>query len=316
MDHLTRSLGNGLVDAALERAAEVRIHDQHLKDLFDGADCRIIPLWRDKNLVADDESAAVVWLSARELMPEENDALIFLGLMDGQACFALDLAPDDPRVSGLAQHGRFDELRAIAPLVGDREAAVLSYARGMSHWHRRHAYCGICGHATLSMRGGHVRRCGNEQCGISHFPRTDPAIIVLVHAADQCLLGRKPEWPAGRYSTIAGFVEPGEAIEQAVVREVREETGILVHEVFYHSSQPWPFPGAVMLGFHARAGGNDAIELLDGELEDARWFSREDIDAALNQAGPLRLPPRISIARRLIEDWYYNKADYQPFRSK
>lgn len=306
MDHLTRSLSNGLVDAALERASEVRSHDQYLKELFDGADCRIIPVWRDKNLVAHDESAAVLWLSPRELMPEEDDALVFLGLMDGQACFALDLAMDDPRLDELARLGRFEELRAIAPLVGDRDASVLSFARGMCHWHRRHAYCGICGHATVSMRGGHVRRCSNPQCGTSHFPRTDPAIIVLVHGAGECLLGRKPEWPAGRYSTIAGFVEPGEAIEQAVVREVREETGIIVREVFYHSSQPWPFPGSVMLGFHAHADAGRDIELVDGELEDARWFSHETVGQAMKQTGPLRLPPRISIARRLIEDWHAN----------
>lgn len=304
MDHLTRSLSNGLVDAALERASEVRTHDQYLKELFDGADCRIIPVWRDKNLMSHGENPAVVWLSTRELMPHEDDALVFLGLMDGQACFALDLAVDDPRLDELARYGRFQELRAVAPLVGDREASVLSYARGMCHWHRRHAYCGICGHATVSMRGGHVRRCSNEQCGTDHFPRTDPAIIVLVHGAEECLLGRKPEWPDGRYSTIAGFVEPGEAIEQAVVREVREETGIIVREVFYHSSQPWPFPGSVMLGFHALAGAGRHIELIDGELEDARWFSREEVGRAMTRSGPLRLPPRISIARRLIEDWY------------
>lgn len=310
MDHLTRSLSNGLVDAALERASEVRSHDRYLKELFDGADCRIIPVWRDKNLVAHDESAAVLRLSTRELMPAADDLLVFLGLMDGQACFALDLPPDDPRLDELARLGRFEELRAIAPLVGDRDASVLSFARGMCHWHRRHAYCGICGHATVSMRGGHVRRCSNQQCGTDHFPRTDPAIIVLVHGAEECLLGRKPEWPAGRYSTIAGFVEPGEAIEQAVVREVREETGIIVREVFYHSSQPWPFPGSVMLGFHAHAGAGRDIELIDGELEDARWVSREEVGQALKQTGPLRLPPRISIARRLIEDWHANAHAY------
>lgn len=306
MDHLTRSLTNGLVYAALERAGEIRTHEHRLKELATGADSRIVPVWLDNNLVVDDDTVRAAWLSSKDIPLNDDEALIFLGMIAGRPCFALDLPDGDRRLPGLAQHGRFTELRAIGPVMADEDASVLSYARGMCHWHRRHVYCGACGYRTLSMQGGHVRKCTNEACGIQHFPRTDPAIIVLVNDQDRCLLGRKAEWPAGRFSTIAGFVEPGEAIEQAVVREVREETAIEVGEVSYHSSQPWPFPGSVMLGFHARASGGGEIELLDGELEDARWFSRGEIGQALNKTGPLRLPPGISIARRLIEDWYHH----------
>jgi NAD+ diphosphatase len=306
VDHLTRSLTNGLVDAALERAADIRGHERRLRELCAHPDCRIIPVWQDKNLVAGDEDMCAVWLTTRELPPGDGDTLVFLGMIEGGPCFALDLPEMDPRLPRLEPHGRFVELRTIGPVMADRDASVLSYARGMCHWHRRHFYCGACGHRTIPIQGGHVRRCTNEHCGIHHFPRTDPAIIVLVNDQDRCLLGRKAEWPKGRFSTIAGFVEPGEAVEQAVVREVYEETAIRVGEVSYHSSQPWPFPGSVMLGFHARAAGDPAIELLDGELEDARWFSRLEVEQALNRTGPLRLPPGISIARRLIEDWYHH----------
>ena len=307
MDHLTRSLTNGLVHAAMERAAEVRVREQHLKELLGHPDSRFIPVWLDRNLVEAGDVARAVWLGPGDLPLDDSEAPIFLGMVEGRACFALDLASDDRRLAELERRGRFQELRAIGAVLADRDAAVLSYARGMCHWHRRHLYCGACGHRTVSIQGGHVRKCANEQCGIHHFPRTDPAIIVLVHSADQCLLGRKPEWPPGRYSTIAGFVEPGEAIEQAVLREVREETGIIVEEVSYHSSQPWPFPGSIMLGFHASAADAREVELVDGELEDARWFSRRDVEGALNRSGPLRLPPGISIARRLIEDWYHRE---------
>lgn len=306
MDHLTRSLINGLVNAAVERAAEYRHRDEDLKSLLDRPDARLVPVWRDRNLVTGEDSLQAVWLDNRTLPPVSDDQPVFLGMVESRPYFAVDLADGDPRLAPLEEHGRFDELRAIGPRMDDLEASVLSYARGMCYWHRRHRFCGACGHETVSRRGGHVRLCVKPDCGIQHFPRTDPAIIVLVNDGDRCLLGRKPEWPEGRYSTIAGFVEPGEAVEQAVAREVHEETGVVVSEVSYHSSQPWPFPGSVMLGFHAQGRDSGGIELLDGELEDARWFDRDEVGRAIERRGPLRLPPGISIARRLIEDWYHH----------
>lgn len=190
----------------------------------------------------------------------------------------------------------------MASLLAPGEGELLAHARALAYWHRRHRFCGDCGHPTEGAQGGHVRVCSNPQCGRQHFPRTDPAVIVLVTAGERCLLGRQPSWLPGRYSTIAGFVEPGESLEAAVVREVGEETGVRVREVRYQSSQPWPFPASLMLGFRAVAEGED-IHLGDEELEDARWFSREELERAMEE-GALRLPGRISIAYRLIEDWF------------
>jgi NAD+ diphosphatase len=165
-------------------------------------------------------------------------------------------------------------------------------------WRRRHRYCGSCGAPARSESAGHVMKCTSPACGAEQFPRLDPAIIVLVSDGERALLGRQAAWPAGQYSTIAGFVEPGESLEDAVAREVMEETGVAVTDAHYHSSQPWPFPSSLMVGFTARAG-TDAVPRADEELEDVRWFTREEI-----AAGHPRLPPPQSVSFRLIEDWY------------
>ena len=257
------------------------------------------------NLIAGDPVPHPVLLSPDDLdslgcVPDEA---IFLGEEDRLAYFAIDLAGNDPSPPAvLLQLGRFRDLKGVAALLDRRDGALLAYARAMTHWHRRHQFCGDCGWPTRSAEGGHVRVCANKKCGLQHFPRTDPAVIVLVESGDQCLLGRQPIWPKTVYSTIAGFVEPGESVEEAVVREVFEETGIRVHAVEYHSSQPWPFPASLMLGFTARAE-KTSILLDQNELEDARWFSRSEIRTCLEN-GTLRLPSAISIAYRLIEDWF------------
>jgi NAD+ diphosphatase len=158
-------------------------------------------------------------------------------------------------------------------------------------------HCGVCGSVSRVESGGNTRICSNDDCGVQTFPRVDPAIIVLVSNDEQCLLGRQPNWPEGRYSTIAGFVEPGESLEDAVRREVAEETNIEVGKVSYHSSQPWPFPSSLMLGFMAEARSGEIL-LNDGELEDAQWFTRKEL-----RSGFPKLPYRLSIARRLVDNW-------------
>lgn len=186
----------------------------------------------------------------------------------------------------------------VAALLPAEDAGLLGYARGMVLWRARHRFCGTCGATTLAAKGGHVLICTNPSCRHEHFPRTDPAIIVLVSDGERALLGRQASWPVGRYSTIAGFVEPGESLEDAVAREVFEETGIQVDQIEYHSSQPWPFPSSLMLGFTAHALTTQ-IHRRDDELEDAQWFTRADL-----ASGRPLVPPGVSISFRLIEHWF------------
>ena len=194
------------------------------------------------------------------------------------------------------------DLRSIGALLDDRDAGLLVHAIALANWHSEHGFCARCGHATLVEQAGHVRRCPN--CGAEHYPRTDPAIIVLVtDPDDRALLGHNPRWPENRFSTLAGFVEPGESAEMAVVREVAEEAGVKVVDVTYLGSQPWPFPWSLMLGYTARAA-DPATAIADGvEISEVRWFSRDELEAAVT-AGEVLLPPGVSIARRLVEHWY------------
>ena len=192
-------------------------------------------------------------------------------------------------------------LREIGPRATAVELEALMTAAALEAWHSRHAYCPACGTATDVVAAGWVRRCPND--GTEHYPRTDPAIIVLVlDDRDRALLGRQTRWPPRWRSTLAGFVEPGESAEAAVRREVAEEVGVALEGVGYVASQPWPFPGSLMIGFHARASGTDIT--VDGdEIAAAEWYSREELRAAA-ASGRIQLPPPISIARRLIEQWY------------
>jgi NAD+ diphosphatase len=204
---------------------------------------------------------------------------------------------DDPLPLLPEGMGAFTDLRQVAGLLPPGEASVLAHARGLMHWRTKHRFCGICGSRCEARSAGHVMVC--QGCGAQHFPRTDPAVIMLVVRGDSCLLGHSHRFPSvTMYSTLAGFVEPGESLEDAVAREVLEETGVRVQDSEYHSSQPWPFPSSLMIGFTARATA-DAAPRADEELEDVRWFTREEI-----ASGTPGLPPPQSVSFRLIEDWY------------
>ena len=203
--------------------------------------------------------------------------------------------------------GEFLDLRQVGPYLKSSEAALMAYARAMDHWHATHQHCGTCGHETEIHHGGHIRQCLNQNCQRKVFPRTDPAVIMLVESRDKggapiCLLAHHGRIPNKMYSTLAGFVEPGETLEEAVAREVFEEVGIRVEEITYQSSQPWPFPASIMLGFRARAMSEE-ITIDPEELIDARWFSAEEVKKADQGTGNLVLSPRDSIARKLIRDW-------------
>jgi NAD+ diphosphatase len=245
-------------------------------------------------LVVDDQGRALVdGTDLLLLKPDEapDGGRLYLGRLEGQPYFAV--RGELPRRLGARALG----LREVGAVLGDRDAGLLVHAVALTNWHATHLRCPRCGTPTDSVQGGAVRRCPED--GSEHFPRTDPAVIVLVtDGADRCVLGRQASWPAGRYSTLAGFVEPGESAEQAVVREVLEESGVQVREVSYRASQPWPFPSSLMLGFRALCDADAAPSARDDELEDVRWFDRDELRGRLTG-----LPPQVSIAHGLISDW-------------
>jgi NAD+ diphosphatase len=280
----------------LDRATHLRTDPAFMAAALGAPSSRAVPVWQARSLVAGGEAPRAALIDLQQLPPEARSAerLIFLGQLAGSSCFAADL--DGAAPPQLAE-GSFEDLRALSPLLPAEDAGLLGYARAMVSWRRRHRYCGSCGAPTRAAKGGHVAICTDASCGAEQFPRIDPAIIVLISDGERVLLGRQASWPAMRYSTIAGFVEPGESLEDAVRREVLEETGVQVDRVGYHSSQPWPFPASLMLGFTAHAV-TTTIQLNDAELEDARWFTRADLDA-----GRVLLPPPQSISFQLIGHW-------------
>jgi len=207
-------------------------------------------------------------------------------------------APAVPPEPGVRVAG----LREAGPLLGDRDAGLLTHAVALANWHATHTHCPRCGAVTEPVQAGHARRCPVD--GSEHFPRVDPAVIMLVRDdGDRCLLARNQAWPPRRVSILAGFVEPGESLEQAVIREVAEETGLRVSGLRYVASQPWPMPRSLMLGFVARAHGDQEIVVDEEEIAEARWFTREQLTAAI-ATGEVLLPPPVSIAHRIIESWY------------
>lgn len=305
MDHYGRSALNCFAANPIDRLTVKRRDEAWLAEQMENSETLFLPVWDSKQLFTDEPVPSAVMLSRSGAggLLKVAETIIFLGKDETATYFALDLPLDNCTfANSLAGLGQFQDLKRFGALLLPRQAALLAYARALTHWHRRHRFCGDCGSPTESVDGGHRRLCTNSRCGEQHFPRTDPAIITLVHSNGRCLLGRQAIWPQGFFSAIAGFVEPGESLEATVVREIHEETGIRVTQVQYHSSQPWPFPGSIMLGFTA-VTQDEKIHLVDHELEDARWFSRKDYRESL-VAGLLRLPSNVSIAYRLIEDWY------------
>jgi NAD+ diphosphatase len=289
---------NILAGPYVDRAAHLRKDPAWFANGLADARSRYLPVWNSRSLIAEGETprAALLELSSVPPARRNDNDLILLGRFGDIDVFAYEIESTEP--PQLEAGTRFEDLRLVASLLPAEEAGLLGYARGMVLWRARHRFCGTCGATTLAARGGHVLICTNPSCRHEQFPRTDPAIIVLVSDGERALLGRQASWPIGRYSTIAGFVEPGESLEDAVAREVFEETGIEVDQIEYHSSQPWPFPSSLMLGFTAHARTTQ-IRLRDDELEDARWFTRTDL-----ASGRPIVPPSVSISFRLIEHWF------------
>ena len=239
--------------------------------------------------------------AGRLIAATDDSRLVLLGWFRERRCVLVEVGDQAP--AQLPQNASFEELRPLSPLIGGDEAGLLAYARALSIWRARQRYCGVCGAPTIAQRAGHSMCCSKEGCAQEFFPRMDPAIIVLVTDGERALLGRQATWPQGRYSTIAGFVEPGESLEDAVAREVMEETCVPVTGARYDSSQPWPFPASIMIGFRASAHAGSAVRCSTGELEDARWFTRQEIRAG----GAALLPTAYSISYRLIATWMDGK---------
>ncbi len=290
---------------------------------------RFVPVWRGKHLVERQPEGArgvakPVYISPQvDWWPEYvATAPILLGEspdpdgpgpLEPYTYFAIDLSqiPEPKDFAPLNDLGAFVDLRRIGPMLGAGEAAILAYARGMITWHQKHKFCGVCGGPTAQREAGFIRACLNPGCTehgpTIHHPRTDPAVIMLVTDGDRCLLGRGHNLPPGIFSTLAGFVEPGESLEDAVGREIMEEAGVQVKNIRYHSSQPWPFPGSIMLGFYAEAASTE-ITIDPDEMDQVDWYERDWLKANkqefdLENPPPFSLPREDSIARQLIEDW-------------
>lgn len=285
------------IGGALERNGELREDAGWLRARFDDDLAQVIVLRGSRDVLVVQPEPRLLCIPL-PLLRDRFDVARFnyLGEQDARTLFALVLR-DDEHDEFLAVHqATANELRAAAMNLPPHEAGLAAFASSLAYWQSRSRHCGVCGAHTILSAGGHRALCSNGACGAAFFPRTDPCVIMLVHDGERALLGRQPSWPEGRYSTLAGFVEPGETLEDAVRRETFEESGVRVGDCRYAGSQPWPFPASLMLGFEAEAQSNDIR--IGAEMADVRWFTRDEL-----RSGAVRLSPRFSISRYLIDAW-------------
>ena len=292
----------------LDRVAERRDEGDWVQAQANSADARYLLLDSNDHAFLQRDDETLRWLDAGEhqrLLSDMPTSL--LGIANGHPHFLISL-DDDVRASTLeaSLNARRMGLREAGLRLPASEAGLFAYAKGLAHWQRETRHCARCGAPLRIVSSGHRMQCTNTACGRLHFPRTDAAIIVIVEHDGACLLGRQAGWPPGRYSTLAGFIEPGEALEDAVRREVAEESGVIVGDVHYHSSQPWPLPASLMVGFTATARSRE-IHLRDNELEDARWFTPQQIVDGLAD-GSFAPPTPLSVSYRLLAHWLQERA--------
>jgi NAD+ diphosphatase len=285
---------------ALDRASTERKDAEWIQARLADPASRVVTAGREGVLVGNGATAAPVL--TRGGLPAGAPEPILLGLDGDAALFAVDLDALAPGERDQAIDGSdVMSLRDAGALMAPAEAGLAAYVMALLNWHRRHRFCANCGNATDVAEAGYTRHC--PRCGADHFPRTDPVVIMTVEHEDRLLLGRRAGWPAGRLSVLAGFVSPGESAEEAVTREVQEESGIISRDPVFVASQPWPFPASLMLGFHAVSDGGEP-RATDGELEEVHWHAGDAIQEAIDGGDPgFQLPPAVSIARFLIDRW-------------
>jgi NAD+ diphosphatase len=280
---------------AIDRAAAFRRDAETIAARLAHPEALLLPMWRNKNWVArsGEEVRPLLVPVAASASLLALGTPCFLGELGGRAVFAIELPPERELAAYAELGGEVGDLRMLGGFMHPGDASLCAYARGLLGWHKRNAYCGRCGVLTRLEEGGHVRVC--VACAEKHFPRTDPAVMILLLHDDRVLLARQASFPRGVRSVLAGFVEPGETLEDAVAREAMEEVGLAVTDLRYVGSQPWPFPSSLMIGFAARAT-SDTITLDRFELEEGDWYTREAIER-----GDVVIPPPYSLAHRLIQ---------------
>jgi len=304
IDQISSSTRNRFSSVRLDRLVRYRDDAEWVSRALNSASARLVPMWRSRSLIeVQEQGQLAVYLKHGELDNLESIQPPTLLGTDGKRYFFAVSINDRQREVVLELHpeAQFLDLRYASVDMDAKHAGVLAYAKALHYWQHRHGFCGVCGHPNLLQSAGHKLVCSNEECARQSFPRIDPAIIVLVTHGDACLLGRNPNWPVGRFSTLAGFVEPGESLEDAVVREVFEEAQVRLKDIRYVSSQPWPFPASSMCGFYADAESRDCRA--SEELVELRWFTAKDLTTSVRDRS-VALSAPISIAFRLLADWF------------
>jgi NAD+ diphosphatase len=294
---------NTFAGAPLDRAADRRADADWIAAQLAAPDSLAIALWDGQPLVETGAPRlALLPIDLADQLSGGPERLVFLGLREGGALFALDLEdPTDPAEGPLQGFGAFQNLRPAAAILPAGDAAIAAAAKALFEWRRRHQHCSVCGQSSQPADGGWKRVC--SACGAEHFPRTDPVVIMLPHHGDRCMLGRQEVWPPGMFSALAGFMEPGECIEEACARELAEEAGLRARVVRYHSSQPWPFPNSLMIGLIAEVEDDEGAPD-QTELSEVRWFTRAEARELLaGRIEGLFTPPPFAIAHQLLKTW-------------
>tara|TARA_Y100000758_G_scaffold299103_1_gene261234 strand:+ start:109 stop:1032 length:924 start_codon:yes stop_codon:yes gene_type:complete len=290
----------------LDRGERERRDEKWIKDQISNPTSKFLPIWESRVLVSSQEPLRLGWLDSDQLANAKFDSAPFLlGMLNDSTYFTIDMSKSTQSAESIEKltDYKFEDSRTAAEALELEDTGILAQARAQINWHNRHGFCSVCGNETSVKRGGQKREC--TKCEAEHFPRVDPVIIMVVHDQDHCLLGQSRGRLAAtnRYSALAGFVDQAESIEEAVSREVMEEAGIRVKNVTYHSSQPWPFPSSLMIGCHAEADTTE-IFMDTEEMTDVKWFSRQEVLAALaGENSNLLIPGRIAIAHHLIRSW-------------